>query len=100
LTLPYSTDFLLKTKTCKAIHDFEGGRLADTKTDFFYKQIAEPFIADITTEIEFTYFNIQDYQKPLRNADKADDNSLIALFKLLSARASFKTSIHQRQQQP
>jgi adenine-specific DNA-methyltransferase len=68
----------------KHFTDFEEGRLADTKTDFFYKQIAEPFIADITTEIEFTYFNIQDYQKPLRNEDKADDNSLIALFKLLS----------------
>ncbi|MBX2931555.1 MAG: class I SAM-dependent DNA methyltransferase [Chitinophagaceae bacterium] len=68
----------------KQFHDFEGGRLADTKTDFFYKQIAEPFIDSISAEIEFTYFNIQDYQKPLRNADKADDNSLIALFKLLS----------------
>jgi len=68
----------------KQFNDFEGGRLADTKTDFFYKQIAEPFIAGIKTEIEFTYFNIQDYQKPLRNNDKADDNSLIALFKLLS----------------
>jgi len=68
----------------KQFNDFEGGRLADTKTDFFYKQIAEPFIADITAEIEFTYFNIQDFQKPLRNTDKADDNSLIALFKLLS----------------
>ncbi|AMS26713.1 hypothetical protein AEM51_06455 [Bacteroidetes bacterium UKL13-3] len=69
----------------KQFNDFEGGRLADTKTDFFYKQIAEPFIADIKTEIEFTYFDLQEYQKPLRNADKADDNKLIALFKLLSA---------------
>ncbi len=68
----------------KQFTDFEGGRLADTKTDFFYKQIAEPFIDSITSEIEFTYFNIQDYQKPLRNSDKADDNTLIALFKLLS----------------
>jgi hypothetical protein len=68
----------------KHFNDFEAGRLADTKTDFFYKQIAEPFIDSITSEIEFTYFNIQDFQKPLRNADKADDNSLIALFKLLS----------------
>jgi hypothetical protein len=68
----------------KQFTDFEGGRLADTKTDFFYKQIAEPFIDSITSEIEFTYFNIQDFQKPLRNTDKADDNSLIALFKLLS----------------
>jgi adenine-specific DNA-methyltransferase len=68
----------------KQFNDFEGGRLADTKTDFFYKQIAEPFISNITAEIEFTYFNIQDFQKPLRNADQADDNTLIALFKLLS----------------
>ena len=68
----------------KQFTDFENQRLADTKTDFFYKQIAEPFIDSITSEIEFTYFNIQDFQKPLRNNDKADDNSLIALFKLLS----------------
>ena len=68
----------------KQFTDFEDGRLADTKTDFFYKQIAQPFIADISTEIEFTYFNIQDYQNPLRNANKEDDNALIALFKLLS----------------
>jgi adenine-specific DNA-methyltransferase len=62
----------------KQFNDFEGGRLADTKTDFFYKQIAEPFIAEIKTLIEFTYFNLQDYEKPLRNDDKADDNKLIA----------------------
>ncbi len=51
----------------KQFTDFEDGRLADTKTDFFYKQIAEPFIESISTEIEFAYFNLQDYQKPLRN---------------------------------
>jgi adenine-specific DNA-methyltransferase len=68
----------------KQFTDFENQRLAETKTDFFYKQIAEPFIDSITSEIEFTYFNIQDFQKPLRNNDKADDNALIALFKLLS----------------
>lgn len=76
--------FAQNKKLVKQFQDFEGGRLADTKTDFFYKQIAEPFIADIKTEIEFTHFNLQDYQKPLRNEDKADDNKLIALFKLLS----------------
>jgi adenine-specific DNA-methyltransferase len=68
----------------KQFSDFEGRRMSETKTDFFYKQIAEPFIATIKTEIEFTYFNFQDYRKPLFNADKADDNKLIALFKLLS----------------
>ncbi|MBZ0243566.1 MAG: class I SAM-dependent DNA methyltransferase, partial [Bacteroidales bacterium] len=76
--------FAQNKKLVKQFNDFEGGRLADIKTDFFYKQIAEPFIADIKSDMEFTYFNLQDYQKPLRNADKADDNKLIALFKLLS----------------
>lgn len=63
---------------------FENFEASKKTTDVFYKEIAEPFIANLTSEIEFTYFNIQDYQKPLRNNDKADDNSLIALFKLLS----------------
>jgi adenine-specific DNA-methyltransferase len=76
--------FAQNKKLLKQFQDFEGGRLADTKTDFFYKQIAEPFVADIKSEIEFTHFNLQDYQKLLRNEDKADDNKLIALFKLLS----------------
>lgn len=68
----------------KQFNDFEGGRLADTKTDFFYKQIAEPFISEIKQNIEFTYFDIREFEKPLRNDDKKDDNKLIALFKLLS----------------
>ncbi len=65
-------------------NDFESGRLAETKTDFFYKQIAEPFIAELNHDIEFTYFDIREYEKPLRNDDRKDDNKLIALFKLFS----------------
>ncbi|MFH1119651.1 MAG: TaqI-like C-terminal specificity domain-containing protein [Bacteroidota bacterium] len=68
----------------KLFNDFDSGRLADTKTDFFYKQVAEPFIADIKHEIEFTHFDIREYEKPLRNNDQKDDNKLISLFKLLS----------------
>lgn len=68
----------------KQFVDFEEGRLAEIKTDFFYKQIAEPFIADIKHDIEFTYFDIREYEKPLRNNDQKDDNKLISLFKLLS----------------
>ena len=43
--------------------------MADIKTDFFYKQIAEPFIDEIKTETELTYFNLKDYQKTLRNIE-------------------------------
>ncbi|WP_154287654.1 DUF7149 domain-containing protein [Pedobacter puniceum] len=66
------------------VKQFENFETSKKTTDVFYKEIAEPFIESITSEIEFTYFNIQDYQKPLRNNDKTDDNALISLFKLLS----------------
>ncbi|TXD79485.1 DUF7149 domain-containing protein [Algoriphagus ratkowskyi] len=66
------------------VRQFENFEASKKSTEVFYKEIAEPFIAEITSEIEFTYFNFQDYQKPLRNDDRTDDNKLIALFKLLS----------------
>lgn len=68
----------------RQFEDFEAERLADVKTDFFYKQIAEPFIAGINSEIEFTYFNFQDYIPLLRGGGGVSDNKLISLFKLLS----------------
>ena len=68
----------------KQFTDFEEGRLAGKTTEFFYKQIAEPYIEEIKQSIEFTHFDIRDYEKPLRNEDVKDDNKLIALYKLLS----------------
>ncbi|MBI2257611.1 MAG: Eco57I restriction-modification methylase domain-containing protein [Flavobacteriia bacterium] len=68
----------------KQFTDFENGTLTGKTTDFFYKEIAEPFIAGLKQDIEFTHFDIRDYDKPLRNNDKLDDRQLIALFKLLS----------------
>ena len=68
----------------KQFTDFEEGRLAGKTTDFFYKEIAEPFMAGLTSEFCFTWFDFRDYDKPLRNDDKKDDSKLIALYKLLS----------------
>ena len=63
---------------------FEEGRLSGNTTDFFYKEIASREIDKMEGEIPFTYFDLRDYDKPLRNSDKRDDVKLIALFKLLS----------------
>ena len=68
----------------KQFTDFEEGRLSGNTTDFFYKQIAEPFMAGFTSEFCFTMFDFREYDKPLRNDDKKDDSKLIALYKLLS----------------
>ena len=68
----------------KQFIDFEEGRSGGYKTDFFYTQIAAPTIDAIQQEVSFAYFDIRDYNKPLRNNNPKDDNLLIALYKLLS----------------
>ena len=68
----------------KQFNDFENGRLSGKKTDFYYNEIAKPFISALSHDIEFTYFDIRQYEEPLRNDDRKDDNKLIALFKLIS----------------
>ncbi|MCD6337451.1 MAG: type II restriction endonuclease, partial [Candidatus Marinimicrobia bacterium] len=38
----------------------------------------------MTEELEFTYFSLKDYEKPLRNNDPKDDTKLVALYKIFS----------------
>ena len=76
--------FAQNKKLVSQFKDFEEGRLAGKTTDFFYKEIAEPFIAGLQQEVEFTHFDIRNYEKPVRNNNPKDDNKLITLYKLLS----------------
>ena len=68
----------------KQFIDFEEGRMSGRTTDYFYKEIAKPFIESVQNTIEFAYFDIRKYDKPLQNVNKEDDKLLVALFKLLS----------------
>ncbi|WP_080054409.1 DUF7149 domain-containing protein [Spirosoma aerolatum] len=76
--------FAQNKKLVQRFIDFEEGRLGDRKTEYFYKEIAEPAISAIQITVPFTHFDIRDYDKILRNHDKQDDHKLIALYKLLS----------------
>ncbi len=51
--------------------------------DLFYNEIARTFL-DTLPEIEFTYFDIREFEKPLKETDKDNDKKLIPLFKILS----------------
>ena len=68
----------------KQFEDFEAKRLSGIKTDFFYSEIAKPAIDEVLEDLEYTHFNLKDYEKFVRNDSKKDDNQLIALFKILS----------------
>ncbi len=67
------------------VRQFEEFERSKQRTEVFYSDIAHPFIESLRSEIEFTYFDIRDYNHPLRNDNPDDDNKLIALYKLLSA---------------
>ena len=80
----FEKTFAGNKKLVQQFTDFEEGRLAGKNTDFFYKEIAEPFMASLDSEVCFIWFDFREYDKPLRNEDKKDDSKLIALYKLLS----------------
>ncbi|MBI5219826.1 MAG: Eco57I restriction-modification methylase domain-containing protein [Bacteroidia bacterium] len=59
-------------------------------TPFFYEEVSK-IIPQIDSEIPCTYFDIRNYEKVLKNENKADDKNLIALFKILSPHHLLKT---------
>jgi len=83
----YSNSALLKE-----YNDWNGGKKDSSSTQMFYDDIARKYINEIKNEIPFTYFNINDYDKYLRNENKEDDRNLIPLFKLLSPSHLLKLS--------
>jgi len=76
----------------KDFTEFENGRLAGHKTSSFYDDIAYPIIELCKEKLEFTYFNLANYQTLLENTDKEKDNLLIPLFKVLSPEHLLKLS--------
>ncbi len=68
----------------KIFDQFEAKTLSGTSTDFFYKEIATPEIDNVKLDIPYTYFDIREFDKILRNDDKSDDKKLISLYKFLS----------------
>ncbi len=80
----FEKEFAQNKHLVKQFEDFAAKRLSGTNTQFFYDNIAKPAIDAIEGEIKFTYFDIREYDAILRNDDKADDNQLISLYKLLT----------------
>ncbi|GHU98074.1 hypothetical protein FACS189483_05600 [Spirochaetia bacterium] len=68
----------------KLYGDFKTGSLLEKDNSFFYSQIAAPSIQANEQKLNYTYFNIADYEKIIRSQDKEADNKLISLYKLLS----------------
>jgi adenine-specific DNA-methyltransferase len=69
----------------RQFHDFNNGRLADTSTDFFYKQIAAPAIEAVKEKLTATWFDLRSYSKALADdPPRQEEKRLVALYKVLS----------------
>jgi type II restriction/modification system DNA methylase subunit YeeA len=68
----------------KSYDDWNKGLLVGSNTDWFYDQVARPFIEKGLEELNCTYFNLFDYQDIVNKTDKEEDEKLINLYKILS----------------
>ncbi|TRT74497.1 MAG: class I SAM-dependent DNA methyltransferase [Microcystis sp. M_OC_Ca_00000000_S217Cul] len=64
----------------RQFNDFETGRLTGKTTDFFYKQIGEPFLNSILNSLTYTHFDLREYSQTIRE----DEHNLISLYKIFS----------------
>jgi len=80
----FERKFAQNKELVRMFMDFDGGRLAGTKTEYFYKEVAQRFINEALADLTFTHIDLRSYEKNLRNAEKERDTKLIPLYKLLS----------------
>ena len=76
--------FFHNQKLVKSYKDWNDGLLVSTNTDWFYQEIAKPFIERELIELPCVHFDLHDFERVVRNPDKVDDRKLINLYKLLS----------------
>lgn len=60
------------------------GQKVSRNNDLFYNEIVTPFLAELTDEIPFTYFDIRDYRKVVDDDNTVNDRALLSLYKILS----------------
>ncbi|MFO5491258.1 MAG: type II restriction endonuclease, partial [Cuspidothrix sp.] len=80
----FDSFFAQNKQLVKQFTDFEENRLSTSRTDFFYKEIAQPAIDKIQNQLVFTHFDIRDYERYLIHQNPENDQKLIPLFKLFS----------------
>lgn len=85
----FERTFFKNTIFKKNFKDWKAGKKTDKTTDFFYNDIAKPFIEKSDVELCATFFDLRKFEKPL-NAN--DDKKLLPLLKVLSPEHLLKKS--------
>lgn len=80
----FDTLFYKNSSFMKDFIEWKNGQKARPDRELFYNDIAKPFLAKLHDKIEFTWFDLRDVQKVVKDADTKNDNKLINLYKILS----------------
>ncbi len=75
----------------KDFDDWAAGRKSDGTTDFFYSQIAKPYVASLNVDFEATHFDLTSAQKELESGK--GEKQLLLLFKILSPQHLLRTAL-------
>ncbi|EKD80963.1 MAG: hypothetical protein ACD_39C02073G0004 [uncultured bacterium] len=84
--------FFHSQKLVKSYKDWNEGLLVSTNTDWFYQEIAKPFIEKELDELPCSYFNLKDFERIIRKPAQQEDSKLIALYKVFSPAHLLKQS--------
>ncbi|MCB5246454.1 MAG: Eco57I restriction-modification methylase domain-containing protein [Candidatus Cloacimonetes bacterium] len=76
--------FFQNKKFVESYQKWSNGLFSGDKTEWLYKEILKPFVEGELENLSCTYFNLKEYERIVRNPAKAEDNKLIALYKVLS----------------
>ena len=73
---------------------FQAGRKVDSKTEFFYREIATPHIEAVAAELDYTYIDLRDYRDDLSSASPKSLARLRDLYRLFSPTHLLKLAYH------
>lgn len=76
--------FFHNKKLTEAYKRWSEGLSGLSTTDWFYQEMAKPFIEKELAELPCTCFDLKEFEKIVRNPAKSDDKKLISLYKILS----------------
>jgi len=84
--------FFDNQKLTQHFKDWHDGLFGVKLNEWFYQEIAKPFIEKELTGMKCTHFDLRSFETIIKNEDKADDTKLIDLYKTLSPEHLLKKS--------
>ncbi|MFC2412115.1 MAG: Eco57I restriction-modification methylase domain-containing protein [Bacteroides sp.] len=92
--LEFERKFYSNRELVEEFEAFSAKRKVNSKTEFFYREIAYPRIGAIEAELDYTYVNLRDYQGDLSATSPASQARLRDLYRLFSPTHLLKLAYH------